>query len=104
MTWLPLSRLYLGRQKKQADLRLIMAYKNVFKSNNPDVQIVLADFASYCGFYWHNGPGTDPGDRAFSDGKRAAFGRLFHFLGYTDEDLAAMAYAATEELNSNSIE
>lgn len=98
MKWFPLSRLNRGRARgDEARLRLSLAYHNVFNPQNADVQIILADMADYTGFYRVNGPGIPPDDRAFSDGMRAAFGRLFRFLNLTDEEKTALVEAARVE-------
>lgn len=97
MKWWPIARRYPPSQPQQASEHLLKAYRNMFRPNSDDAQIVLSDLANFCGFYWPDGPGTDPHDRAFSDGKRAAFGRLFHFLNLTEEERAALAEAARAE-------
>ncbi|GLS17966.1 hypothetical protein GCM10007874_09820 [Labrys miyagiensis] len=98
MRWLSLSR-HFGSQarSKEAELRLALAYDNLFASRHADAQLVLADLADFTGFYRVNGPGIPPDDRAFSDGMRAAFGRLFRFLNLTDEEKAALVEAARAE-------
>ncbi|CAM5776269.1 hypothetical protein LMIY3S_05443 [Labrys miyagiensis] len=79
MRWFSLSRHFGGRARgKEAQLRLALAYHNLFAAGSADAQLVLADLADFTGFYRVNGPGIPPDDRAFSDGMRAAFGRLFH--------------------------
>lgn len=98
MRWLPIARLLRRNPRgSEAALKLALAYNNVFKPHDPDVQIVLADLADFTGFYRVNGQGIPPDDRAFSDGMRAAFGRLFRFLNLTDEEKAALVEAARAE-------
>lgn len=58
---------------------------------------MLADLADYTGFYRVNGESIPPDERAFSDGKRAAFGRLFRFLNLSDEERAGLVQAARAE-------
>lgn len=80
-----------------AEATLVDAYQSVFGGHSPDVEIVLADLADFTGFYRVNAQGIPPDDRAFSDGMRAAFGRLFRFLNQTDEEKRALSRAAREE-------
>ena len=102
INWLALARLFRRARGDEATLKLALAYHNVFDIRNEDVQIVLADLADYTGFYQVNGEGMPPDDRAFSDGKRAAFGRLFRFLNLTDEEKAALSQAARAEAIASS--
>lgn len=104
INWLALARLFRRARGGEAALKLALAYHNVFDIRNEDVQIVLADLADYTGFYRVNGEGIPPDDRAFSDGKRAAFGRLFRFLNLTDEEKAALVQAARTEAIASSNE
>lgn len=71
----------------------------VFSGNGTteDAQTVLADLASFTGFYRVNGPGFSAEDRAFSDGMRAAYGRIFGFLRLSGDELAALEKAARRE-------
>lgn len=102
MKWLTLARRFRGRERgDEAKLRLALAYHNVFNPANEDAQIVLADIADFTGFYRVNGAGVPPDDRAFSDGMRAAFGRLFRFLNLTDEQKAALVDAARAEASAS---
>ena len=104
INWLALARLFRRARGGEAALKLALAYHNVFDIRNEDVQIVLADLADYTGFYRVNGEGIPADDRAFSDGKRAAFGRLFRFLNLTDEEKAALVQAARTEAIASSNE
>ena len=97
MRWFPLARRFAAARGAAAEQRLAQAYRNVFAFRDPDAQIVLSDLADFTGFYRVNGQGIPPDDRAFSDGMRAAFGRLFRFLNLTDEERAALAEAARAE-------
>ena len=97
MRWFPLARRFAAARGAEAEQRLTLAYRNVFSPRDPDVQIVLADLADFTGFYRVNGQGIAPDDRAFSDGMRAAFGRLFRFINLTDEERAALVEAARAE-------
>lgn len=96
--WLPLARLFPDRARgNEARLKLALAYHNVFDTRKEDVQIILADLANFTGFYRVNGPDIPPDNRAFSDGMRAAFGRLFRFINLTDEEQAALVDATRAE-------
>lgn len=78
---------------------LAMAYLSVFDRRKEDVQMVLADLADITGFYAVSSADTPPDARAYADGKRAAFGRLFHFLNLTDEERGFLEKAARTEAN-----
>lgn len=94
----PLTSLFRGNPRgPQAELKLSLAYRNVFKLSDGEAQIVLADLADFTGFYRVNGQGIASDDRAFSDGMRAAFGRIFRFLNLTDDEKDALIEAARAE-------
>lgn len=97
MKWWPISRRFDEPRGLAAEERLRQAYANIFRTSNDDAQLVLADLADFTGFYRVNGQGIPPDDRAFSDGKRAAFGRLFRFLNLTEEERSELAEAARRE-------
>lgn len=102
--WVTLAKLFRRARGAEAELKLALAYRNVFRLNNEDVQTVLADLADYTGFFRVNGQGIPPDDRAFSDGMRAAYGRLFRFLNLTDEEQQALVQAARVETLASSNE
>jgi len=108
MKWLTLAKMAWSANRSPrgagAEERLHLAYRNVFNPANHDAQIVLADLADFTGFYRVNGQGIPPDDRAFSDGMRAAFGRLFRFLNLTDEERTALVEAARAETLASSRE
>lgn len=56
---------------------------------------MLADLADYSGFYRV----TEPPEAAiqFREGKRAVFGRLWHFLNMSDAERRALEAAAKAE-------
>lgn len=97
MRWLPLARRCAAARGAEAEHLLAEAYRTVFSTRSPEARIVLADLADFTGFYRVNGQGVPPDDRAFTDGMRAAFGRLFRFLNLTDEERAALIDAARAE-------
>lgn len=99
MKWFSIVSIFpLGRRRgSEAELRLALAYHNVFNRQSEDVQIVLADLAHHTGFYRVNGPGIPPDDRAFCDGMRAAFGRLLRFTSLSEEERGALFNAARAE-------
>lgn len=82
-----------------ATRELAASYQRLFTGHGTekDAQIVLADFAAYTGFYRVNGPGVAGEDRAFADGMRAAYGRLFGFLRMTDDERRQLEEAARQE-------
>lgn len=88
-----------ARQEK----KLVQAYNEVFGKETEAVEMVLADLASFTGFYGVAPPGTSGDALQYDAGMRAAFGRLFHFLSLSDEQLQALEEAAraeSEHLNS----
>lgn len=84
-------------RKSAAQDRLTKAYRDVFMRKDEATEIVLADFANFCGFYKVPPIGAPPETLLVDQGLRAAFGRLFHFLSLTDDRLAALEKAAREE-------
>lgn len=81
-----------------AEQKLVDSYREVFCKEGEAVEMVLADLAAWTGFYQVDPPGDlslyQAGYRA---GLRAAFGRLFHFMSLTDEQLRALEEAARAE-------
>ncbi len=101
MLWHSIARHFrLGdRRGARANKVLADAYRAVFRDGgtSQDREIVLADFANYTGFYRVSGPGLSAEDRAFADGMRAAYGRIFRFLRLSREELDALEDAARQE-------
>lgn len=81
------------------EAQLKAAYSEVFSKQTEAVEIVLADLAAQTGFYMVEPPDADLTlfQAGYSAGQRAAFGRLFHFLSLSDEQLRALEVAAREE-------
>lgn len=79
--------------------QLHAAYLEVFGKQAEAVEIVLADLAAQTGFYMVEPPDADLSlfQAGYSAGQRAAFGRLFHFLSLSDEQLRALEVAARAE-------
>ncbi len=79
--------------------QLYTAYLEVFGKQSEAVEIVLADLAAHTGFYMVEPPDADLSlyQSGYSAGQRAAFGRLFHFLSLSDEQLRSLEVAAREE-------
>ena len=79
--------------------QLHAAYLEVFGKQTEAVEIVLADLAAQTGFYMVEPPDADLSlfQAGYSAGQRAAFGRLFHFLSLSDEQLRALEVAARAE-------
>ena len=96
-----------GRKRgAAASKRLVSAYNAVFtgKGSAEDADMVLADMANFTGFYRVNGIGVSGEDRAFADGLRAAYGRIFRFLNLTDAERRSLEFAAREEALADSEE
>lgn len=83
----------------QTEQQLVAAYRSVFGRKGEDVEIVLADLAAHTGFYLVEPPGSDLSQfqAGYNAGQRAAFGRLFHFLSLSDEQMRALEEAARAE-------
>lgn len=98
MTWRNVSktRPILPAQTEQ---QLHAAYLEVFGKQTEAAEIVLADLAAQTGFYMVEPPDADLSlyQAGYSAGQRAAFGRLFHFLSLSDEQLRALEEAARAE-------
>ncbi len=94
-------RLNLNKKPRGASAthELANAYLTVFDRRREHVQIVLADLASFTGFYAVTPAEAPPNTRAYADGKRAAFERLFYFLNLTDEERGFLEKAARLETN-----
>ena len=81
----------------EANLRLAQAYREVFGREHESVEMVLADFANFCGFYKVPPIGAPPETLLVDQGLRAAFGRLFSFLSLPEDRLKALEEAARRE-------
>jgi hypothetical protein len=96
-----------SRRGAVARKALTDAYVRVFVAggaNDEDRRIVLADLADFSTFYRVNGPGIAADDRAFTDGQRSVFGRLFSFLRMTEEQTRLLEEAARAEAVTDSEE
>lgn len=84
----------VSRTKALAD-----AYNRMFsgEGDKEDAQIVLSDLANWTGFYRVNGPETGADERAWADGSRSAFGRIFRFLRLSDIERRQLEEAARQE-------
>jgi len=71
-------------QKARHD-RLALAYRRVFDVSGEDAQLVIADLAEITGYFRVNGPGLTSEERAYSDGQRSAFVRIFFMSSMADE-------------------
>lgn len=54
---------------------------------------MLADHATYSGFYQVSPPGTAVNDLLEANGRRAAFGQLFSFLRLSEDEMRTLADA-----------
>lgn len=88
-----------SRRGRGAALAITESYRRVFSGRGDvaDAQAVLADLANHSGFYRVNPPGVSGADRAYADGQRAVFGRVFGFLTLPDEQIRALEIAARQE-------
>ena len=67
-------------------------------------QIVLADLVSYCSYYQVAPPGASLEMLADHNARRAVFGRIFHFLHLTDEEVRDLGIAARLEAMADATE
>jgi hypothetical protein len=96
-----------SRRGPVARKTLTEAYSRVFVqggASDEDRRIVLADLADFSTFYRVNGAGITGDDRAFTDGQRSVFGRLFSFLRMTEEQTQLLEEAARAEAVTDSEE
>jgi hypothetical protein len=98
--WRSRARLAKAVSSDAADIRLIQAYRSVFGRGGEDVELVLIDLASFCGFYQVEQGGVSADELNHWAGRRAAFGRIFNFLSLSDAQLMAMEQAARDEAAS----
>lgn len=98
MTWRTVARTR-SRLPHATENQLKDAYREVFGKTSAAVEIVLADLALHTGFYLVEPPSSDLSlfQAGYSAGQRAAFGRLFHYLTLSDQQLAALEDAARQE-------
>lgn len=84
-----------------AQKKLTDSYRDVFGKQSEAVEMVLADLAAHTGFYQVEPPGDMSAYQAgYRNGLRAAFGRLFHFLSLSDQQMAALEEAARLEASN----
>lgn len=82
------------------------AYERLFTGHGgqKEAQIVLADLANWTGFYRVNGPEMGADERAWSDGARSAYARIFRFLRLGDDERRQLEEAARAEAIADSQE
>lgn len=91
---------HLNEAERQslADSMLLEAYRSVFATNDPHVQMVLADLAAFSGFYQVAHPDvTDVGHVLRREGKREVFARIWSFLTINERGLSDFEEAARSE-------
>lgn len=99
--WRSLARIYPRhwRRSPSAAADLTNAYRALFTGHGGEreAQIVLADLANASGFYRVNGPEFSAEARAFADGERSVYGRIFRFLRMSDAEVRQLEEAARAE-------
>lgn len=97
MIWQSLASLFRRNKARgpSAEAELVEAYR--WLGTTQKGQLIVADLAAFSGFFEVTEAYAPPEIRAFNDGKRAAFGRLFHFLNLGDEERQALLAAARLE-------
>lgn len=84
--------------------RLARAYQAVFDRPGEDVEIVLADLVDYCSYFSVHSPDVSVSVKDDHNAKRAVFGRIFHFLHLTQDEMDELAVAARRERIRNEID
>ena len=101
IAWKSLSSLFRAQSQRGAQARLELADAYRWLAQQERGKIIIADLAAFAGFFEVTEAFAPPEIRAFNDGKRAAFGRLFHFVNLNDEDRASLAAAARLETRTD---
>jgi hypothetical protein len=92
-----------NRRSVEARLRLAQAYRSVFKDGSVDADLVLSDLAEYAGWYKVVDPSAGPYVMTDANARRAVFGRLFHWLRLTSNEIEELERAVRlEQAVSNS--
>jgi len=97
MTWRTAAVRANRQGPAQAEKALADAYRSLFADGREEVEMVLTDLATFCGFYAVEAAGVDGNTLNHAAGRRAAFARIFHFLSLSDEQSAALEEAARLE-------
>ena len=87
------------RRGAQAAQKLAGAYQALFEGRGAkkDAHLVIVDLAAYTGWLKVAGVKTSGEDRAFYDGQRYAFARIFRFLRMTEQEMKELEEAARRE-------
>lgn len=90
---------YAAYGKYAAEQQIVAAYQEVFGREGEAVELVLSDLAAHTGFYRVEPPNGDLSayQAGYSNGLRAAFGRIFQYISLTDEQMGALEIAARQE-------
>lgn len=92
------------RRSATAVLGLAAAYHDVFSKADESTEMVLADLATFCGFYQVPPPGTTSDEMHRDAGRREAFARILSFLTLSSERMQALEEAARQEGETNQME
>ena len=90
------------RRGPEAIERLARAYRSFFSSE--DGQIVLADIVDYAGYYKVCDYSVGALGLADHNARRAVFGRIFHFMRLTSEEVGELERAARQAQATSSRE
>ncbi len=87
------------RRGANALVKVTAAYRAVFTGNGGkmDAEVVKVDLAEYTGFYTVAGLDVPNDQRAYYDGQRSVFARIFRFLKMTESEIAELEAAARHE-------
>lgn len=92
------------RRSATAILGLVAAYRDVFSKEDESTEKVMADLATFCGFYQVPPPGTTSDEMHRDAGRREAFARILSFLTLSSERMQALEEAARFESETNQTE
>lgn len=102
--WQTIANRFLPGRRRAALARLELASAYQAALSGVNGRTVVSDLANFTGFFQVTEANAPPEIRAFNDGKRAAFGRLFLFLNLSDEDKARLLEAARLEQRTDASE
>ena len=88
-----------SRRGPEAEQRCQQAYHAVFRGSptRQDQEIVMADLASYTGFFKFYPKDVSGGALRYTEGRRSVYGRIHGHLTMTDEQHTALQQAARAE-------
>lgn len=104
MIWRTIANYLSPGRRRGAHARLELTESYRVALSGDAGKVVVADLANFTGFFEVTAAHAPPEIRAFNDGKRAAFWRLFHFLNLSDEERASLMAAVRLETSTDAAE